>query len=420
METLSEHVDVLIAGCGTAGAIAAIQAGRAGAKTAVIEMHGQPGGTMTTGGVCCPMYFFSRDRQVIAGIGWELAVKTMELDRLPLPDFMTPHKTRPSYGFTMNPHTFALVLEEACREADVCLHYHEIVTGVRETQGGWCIESTGKGVRRETVAKQIVDCTGDADLVGLLGLAREKSDERQPGTLMFHLSGYDPASLDADAVQQAYRAALAAGRLRTGDFWLADRQFIGFLHGGGANQQHIPGADSSTSETQSRANIEGRASLLRLLRFVKSLPGCGNARVDSMAPCAAARETYRIAGAKTITHEDYMTGRVFDDAVCYSYYFIDVHTDGGVVHEFVPEGLVPTVPLGALIPSGSRNLLVAGRCVSSDRKANSALRVEASCMAMGQAAGAAAVLAAQRGVTPGAVPLDAIKALLRAHKAITP
>jgi len=78
------------------------------------------------------------------------------------------------------------------------------------------------------------------------------------------------------------------------------------------------------------------------------------------------------------------------------------------------------VPLRALIPKGSRNLLVAGRCLSSDRLANSALRVQATCMATGQAAGAAAALATRRGVTPGEVPLDELKALLAAHGGIVP
>jgi hypothetical protein len=81
---------------------------------------------------------------------------------------------------------------------------------------------------------------------------------------------------------------------------------------------------------------------------------------------------------------------------------------------------VPTIPLGALVPRGSERLLVAGRSVSSDRLANSALRVEASCMAMGQAAGAAAALGAQLGVPSRHVPLEDIRALLREHGAIVP
>ncbi len=84
------------------------------------------------------------------------------------------------------------------------------------------------------------------------------------------------------------------------------------------------------------------------------------------------------------------------------------------------EGTVPTVPLGALIPKGSRNLMIAGRSVSSDRLANSALRVQASCMAMGQAAGITAALAAKAGTTPSQVPLEEIRQLLKKHCAIVP
>ena len=80
--------------------------------------------------------------------------------------------------------------------------------------------------------------------------------------------------------------------------------------------------------------------------------------------------------------------------------------------------MAATVPLRALTPKGSRNLLVAGRCLSSDRLSNSALRVQATCMATGRAAGAVAALAAQRGVTPGEVPPGEIRALLKLNGAI--
>ena len=76
--------------------------------------------------------------------------------------------------------------------------------------------------------------------------------------------------------------------------------------------------------------------------------------------------------------------------------------------------------MNASAPKGSRNLLVAGRSISSDRLANSALRVQASCMAMGQAAGAAAALAAARGVSPLEVPIAEVRELLRKHGAILP
>jgi hypothetical protein len=83
-------------------------------------------------------------------------------------------------------------------------------------------------------------------------------------------------------------------------------------------------------------------------------------------------------------------------------------------------GVVPTLPYGALIPKGSDRLLVAGRCIAGDQEANSAYRVQATCMATGQAAGAAAALAAQRGLSVRDVPLEELRALLRAHGAVVP
>ena len=113
-----------------------------------------------------------------------------------------------------------------------------------------------------------------------------------------------------------------------------------------------------------------------------------------MAPECGIRETVTIQGEATITHEDYVSGRLWQDAVCYSFYPIDLHyaRGGGIDTRPLQPGTVPTVPRGALVPRGSRRLLAAGRCLSSDREANSALRVQATCMACGQAA---AVLAAQ-------------------------
>ena len=139
-----------------------------------------------------------------------------------------------------------------------------------------------------------------------------------------------------------------------------------------------------------------------------------------MQPETAHRESYRILGETVITVDDYTSGRVFEDAVAYAFYPVDLHTRSGVQPKPLARGTVPTIPLRALVPKGSRNIMVAGRCVSSDRLANSGLRVQASCMAMGQAAGATAALAAQKDTTPLAVPLNEVRTMLRQHGAIVP
>ena len=221
----------------------------------------------------------------------------------------------------------------------------KLLTGIKETARGWEVQTVGKGIRRTIQTQEVIDCTGDADVVGMAGYQRQKSEVRQPGTLIFRFGGYEIDSLDMEVVQELYEEAMGAGLLKTGDFWMGEKQpFINFLRNGGSNQQHIFQADSSTSVTQTQANIEGRKAALRLLKFIQSIPGCEAASLQAMCTQAAIRETYRIVGEKTITYQDYMAGRYFEDALCYSLYFIDVHTEDGVEHEFVPGHRVPTVP----------------------------------------------------------------------------
>ena len=96
-------------------------------------------------------------------------------------------------------------------------------------------------------------------------------------------------------------------------------------------------------------------------------------------------------GQTEVTVERYASGYVWEDAICYSFYPIDVHQPDSMAIDIRPlaRGVVPTIPYGALIPAGSDRLLVAGRCIAGDQEANSAYRVQATCMATGQAAGAA-------------------------------
>jgi hypothetical protein len=176
---------------------------------------------------------------------------------------------------------------------------------------------------------------------------------------------------------------------------------------------YIHGADSTNSRTVTAANLTGRKAVLEKVRKEKR-------RLMHLQPEPGFRESYRIVGETMITVDDYTSGRRFDDAICHAFYPVDLHTKDGVKPKPLEPGTVPTIPLGALIPKGSRNLIVAGRSVSSDRLANSGLRVQASCMAMGQAAGVAAALAAKQHTTPLAVPMKDIRDLLRQHGGIVP
>ncbi|MEC8557087.1 MAG: FAD-dependent oxidoreductase [Planctomycetota bacterium] len=374
---VTNEVDVLVVGGGTAGHVAAIQAGRAGAKTLIVERNSQLGGTTTTGGVAFPGLFDAWGKQVIAGIGWELVKESVELDGGQLPNFArVPQRHWQNQVYT-NQFLYAILAEEKCAEAGVEIAYYEFPQAVTKMEDGWQVDCVGFGTSRRVRCRQIIDCTGGAEVVGLLGFPRLREEERQPGSYLF---------------------------------------MLGKEHEPGRNQIHrlyVHGADSTSSRSATEANLTGRKTVLARVRKEKK-------RLMHLQPETGFRESYRIEGETLITVADYTSGRVFDDAISYAFYPVDLHTKAGVKPKPLKPGKVPTIPLSALIPKGSRDIIVAGRCVSSDRLANSGLRVQASCMGMGQAAGVAAALAARSGTTPLDVPLTEIYALLREHGQIIP
>jgi hypothetical protein len=384
-EIIETEADVLVVGGGTAGAIAAIQAARAGAKTVLVERGSQLGGTTTVGGVAFPGLFHAWGKQVIAGIGWELVQKAVEMDGGKMPDFATPPPPHRHWHHQVliNPFLYAALAEEACLEAGVTICYYEFPSTIQATNTGWQVDVVGPGARRRVACKQLIDCTGGADVVGVLGLPRLREKETQPGSMLF----------------------------KFGDEFQAGRERLSAVY--------VHGADSSNCVTLTRANLAGRQEILKRLRS-QLARGDKNVRLVQMQPEAAVRESYRVLGEVVVTHEDYVAGRLFEDAVCYAFYPVDLHTRQGVKPKPLREGVVPTAPLRALLPKSSRNLLAAGRSVSSDRLANSGLRVQAVCMALGQAAGAAAALAAAGSVSPSDVPFGELRRLLEQNGAIVP
>ena len=118
-----------------------------------------------------------------------------------------------------------------------------------------------------------------------------------------------------------------------------------------------------------------------------------------------------------MSYEDYMECRTYPDAVCYTFWFIDIHTDEHQTHiEYLTRPETPSIRLSSLRPMGSDNVLVAGRCIGTDRAANSAIRVKATCMAMGEAAGAAAKVA----LDCGSMDASAVRKLLCDTGAVVP
>ena len=423
MKSINETVDVVVAGGGTAGHIAAIQAARAGVVTSVIEAGSMLGGTMTAGGVYMPNHFFSTTGPVVQGIPWELYTRSKEVEGLPIPDYRRRRPVEsPGYYSYINPSVYAAVAEEEAIRAGVILHFHEFVSEVRADGDLWEIVSLGRGIRRVTRAKEIIDCSGDSDVVRILGLKVLKSKVSQPGALQYKIEGIEHEQIWKEEVQTIYDEAIRDGVLQKGDFAYANMEpFKYYLDHGGHNATHIYDADTSDSDGQTRADIEGRERMLRMFRFVRSsIPGGERATLKMMAPHALARETYHTVGEYLIVKDDFLKATDFEDTVCNAFNYVDLHSqEVGCEIQFIDaEDRLPKVPFRALIPKGSRRLTVAGRNISANRIAFAGIRAQCICMAMGQAMGAAASLAVQRGVASRDIDSRDIVALTVEHGAV--
>jgi hypothetical protein len=422
MKTIKESVDLVIAGGGTAGHVAALQAARAGTKTSVIEAGTMLGGTMTAGGVYMPNHFFSTEGPVVLGIAWELYAKSKKVEGLPIPD----HKKRrpvesPGYYSYINVPIYAAIAEEEALKAKVILHYHEFIADVKAIGDFWEITSLGRGIKRITKTKEIIDCTGDSDVVRILGLGVLREAVRQPGTYQYKIEGIEYEQIWEKEVQTIYEEAMENDILKKGDYAYANSlPFSYYLTHGGHNATHVYDADTSDAEGQTRANIEGRARMLRMFKFVtSSIPGCERAVLKTMYSHAVARETYRTEGEYIITKDDFMTATDFKDKICNAFNYVDMHSreKGCDVYFHDRKDLIPKVPFRALIPKGSSRITVAGRIVSAERMALAGIRAQCTCMAMGQAMGAAAYLAVKKGVPSREIDASDIVALTIEHGA---
>ncbi len=423
MKSIQETVDVVIAGGGTAGHIAAIQAARAGVTTSVIEAGSMLGGTMTAGGVYMPNHFFSPHGPVVQGIPWELYAKTKEIEGLKVPDYRRRRPVEsPGHYSYINIPIYAAVAEEEALKAGVILHYHEFIAAVKAVGDSWEVTSFGRGIQRTTKAREIIDCSGDADIVRMLELKVLEPRVSQPGALQYKIEGIEYEQVWKEEVQLLYEEAMESGELQKGDFAYANMEpFKYYLDHGGHNATHIYDVITYDADGQTRANIDGRERMLRMFKFVKnSIPGGERAALKMMAPYAVARETFHALGEYVITRDDFMNAVDFEDKVCNAFNYVDMHSQetGCEVTFLDSDELLPKVPFRALIPKDSQRITVAGRNVSANRVAFAGIRAQCTCMAMGQAMGAAAALAVQRGVYSREVSSQDIVALTVEHDAV--
>ena len=420
--SVHSNVDVVVIGGGPAGVVAATQAGRLGASTLLVEKNGLLGGTTVAAGVNLPGLFHAHGKHIIRGIGWELVHRTVEECGQTLPDFTDltqPHWKR---QIPVDRAIYAALADQMIADAGVTVRFHTLLGAAEYDDATWLLILCGKEGLYRVNANVLIDCSGDANAVSLAGGEVERNDWPQPGTLMVRAAGYEMEGLDISELEQAYQTAVAAGVMKPSDLCHDVDPVLRFLLVRGENCIHLPGVEGRTSEERSHAEMEARKTMLRIYRFFRAQPGLENFHFDYFAQECGIRETVTIKAKVKITREDYCSGRLWEDAVCYSFYPIDIHREGGMGTEIIPlpEGVFPTIPRGAMLPQKLPRCIVAGRCVSGDKEANSAFRVQASSMAMGQAAGVMAALSSASNCDPEDVPLRDIYDCLRRHGAVVP
>jgi FAD dependent oxidoreductase len=430
---MGNSFDVVVVGGGNAGCAAALAAARNGAATLLIERYGFLGGTATASMVGPWMTFHSGNERIIGGIAQEIVERLVAKGASPghIHDASDYVPTITPF----DPEVHKALLFEMMEEAGVHLLLHAyFLDALCDTSG------TVFGVRvatvagpREYVGKVIIDASADAYVAASAGVMVQQGDERgrvYPATLMFRLSHVDleqtAAYVRANPSEMRTRlppeqrdaASLTA---LAGLYTLWERaQAKGGVHiprelvsmfispypdEVTVNMTRVINVDPLDPEDLTRAEVEGRKQAMELLAFFRNdVPGFANARITT-ATQIGIRESRRILGVYTLTRDDILRGRTFDDGIARSAYPIDMHnpSGSGTTTHRLPAGASYEIPYRCLVPRDRDGLLVAGRCISTTHEALASTRLTPTVMAFGQAAGTAAAMVSEDGIQPRAV-----------------
>ena len=431
--------DILVAGGGVSGVSAAVCAARQGKKVLLVERAGALGGLATNGFVTVMMsslsWFYGFGREVIQGLidegtGWHIpdpAVKGFDY--------------RP-----FEPEAMKRKLEDLALESGVDVLLYTTVTDVKKE--GARIQSVNLyfgGQNVEVEADVFIDTTGGAYLCQLAGEELMCGDEKGDVQAPTMVSCYTGVDFDRyEAFLQTYEDGVKPAKINMihdlvpkaveeGVLWGVDLHHPGiFRHtptcdGGCVNAGHVYGADVFSPEGMTAATLEGRRQASALLQFYrKYIPGFENARMPATGDLSL-RENGRVVGEYIINFDDKSNYRKFDDCI--------MRFDGGAVSDVHASSASPEaykayvklysqresvrkddwaeLPYRSLQPKNTENLLVAGRCISADRKTLGQIRLQGYCAMMGQAAGLAAALALGCGGNVKKVDVTALQALLK-------
>ena len=401
--------DVIVAGGGPAGVSAAVAAARAGAKVMLIEAKGELGGIWTSGMVSLLIDFGKSDfdKEITARLRKYGAGFLRELDHRG----MENHLYEPEY--------MKLVCEDMCGEAGVAVRLHTCVTAAYRDSSGRKIETVvteSKSGREAWNAKAFIDCTGDGDLAARAGcgfdLGAGKSRTGQPASLIALLyvpnAGKDVEDCIGNGDNLFNRSKQEIGerpkhvlkrRLDSLGVTPSYSEPTLFRLNGGimafmANHEYGVRIDDAAAITA--ATIRARREIHGIVRALASQGGeWKGMRIVASASQIGHRDARRIHGRYTLTREDVVSGRKFEDAVTLVRSGIDIHAldrisndrHGGSSQTFGNKFRPFEVPLRSLIAKDVDNLFMAGRCISGDFISHAAFRVTGTAVATGVAAG---------------------------------
>lgn len=411
---IDDGYDVCVLGGGPAGTVAAIAAGRQGARVLLVEGTGCLGGMGTSGLVTAFDPMANGTEMLVGGVMREI-VETLYRDG-ELGPWVTPETYSLKY-MTWTPFKvegYKRLLDRLVSEARVEVRFFtrlcdadadplsgQVNGVVLNNIEGW----------RYIRAKTFIDCTGDAVLAAAAGArcreAGRDSPRIMPATMASLFGGqFDWTKCDGRVQQEALKRALADGF-----FTQADRHMpgmsrvganLGYLNGG-----HLFNLDALRCKDLSDGAMLGRRLAKEYFEFFKRyVPGCADIEHVTTASLLGIRESRRIVGEYELHVGDYLARRQFPDQIGVFNKFIDIHPydcSDDELKRFLKEkddaslklgpGESFGIPYGILVPRGWRNLWVAGRCVSADLQIHGVIRVQPAAAMMGQAAGTAAVQA---------------------------
>lgn len=426
METVSytrevpvyKRFDVIVCGAGPAGICAAVAAARQGAKVALLERYGVPGGNLTCGHV-----------GPILGMVGKGTMRDELMALLEVPD----NDMIGRVGVAHDMQRAKTVLTEFIHHENIEVYLQTMVADalVEDRRITGVVISTKEGLLA-LEGKVVVDATGDGDVAAFAGCQIEKGREdglMQPVTLEFTLDNVDEdrgviCIGDVDDVEfngQRFldycKQCAQKGMLPE---HLAAVRLHPTVHKGErqVNTTQANGVDSTKIEDLYPAELALRGQIDTLIRFFReNLPGYENCKYIASGTTTGIRESRRVVGEYLITAEELAAGKRFDDVVVHRAEFIvDIHNPAGAgqAEEKIQYVVPYDLPYGCFVPKGVDGLMTAGRCISGTHRAHASYRVMSICMAMGQAVGVAAALCARQGCQPRELDVKALQKELAA------